>query len=1592
MSEPNQQKDEGTSTDKAPTVSRERFASVWKGLAFAFVGTLVAAAVVFVWRRELLLGELQDHYSRSAARQAREMELAYSTFSNVLTNLTRLSDPVGEGSTTRLRANAASARLNALTRAEQRVQVLAPSTANRLVGPDPEREQLGRELLAASQQLADADASLREQQKDAATTMEALLAAQGEAKSKIQAAADAAKVAREKARAAVEAANAAVRAETHADAADRTGATADQTKAHQAAAEARDAAQTADISTVGNGSGSGAGSSVGIDGARSRAAPAAPSDPKKAAVDAAERAKKASLAAALEARDAQEAADQAERQVDARARAADEARVSAVRAFVARGRHTTSMQGLEAAIKARSEENARVAERQPGLDVERRALSNDLRLAAEEQDAIAALMNGLRASILPSYRDEVDACITQNLATPKDAEVCAAREMARAVEAPGSAPAMELAGCPPGPERRSKAALGTDGKSLVFSPASGMRALSACGHVPLAKLVTSSDVPGAPADPSSARPFDEVLLLRPDGKLVFAREGGSNLRVTALPGVGKEGVRVSQIVAGVEIGPRKYRAFLQPVSIAVADACPDGACAAPKAERSADAERVVFCGLVAEDRLVAEGLEVSPGFFLWAILLLCLGVLAIPLAKLWLVGPTSRFRRFDVALLAVSALATTLLTVMFVLATTIYAGLVARLDEQLSSVSGPVAENVMTLVNRALADLDDYDKDSKAIVGVVPQVEPDGASLQAFQKACLPPPLPPPDGKHRFHCKKWEVLTYPSGTRRGRGAAVCEQVSCQFQDDGTDNATIGFATDRLGNQWVRSSSQGHAPNPTNVADRPYFQRALRDELSCFPAPTRDGKALPKDNPGAEPRCEVRAAAEVVRSNTLGEVVLVMARPTKVDDRVTGVMGVARPFTGLDNTVLPLGLEVAIVDRLGRVMVHSDGDTRQGQYLFDDFGKPDELAAAMAAGVPAVVGMRYRGSPSRVLVERLPSLDWYVLTVAPRGIVDVVTANIVGLALVGWGVLLLVFWLLVMVPLVYLLRRRRERLGPTSDGVPFLSVRPNSNHVRSYSRAGFVMLAGTAVVSGTAVVFDLATVPLLIASLVAAMFGLLSVPGVGLFASSRTRPASDPPEDRASAEWWRQRWLRHFLRSASLPNAYALCCFGLAGIAVVAPTFILVEAARDHMLDGLIRAEQNHYATRLGNKECLERVVAGKGNVTNSHCPHVYASGLNPPGPELKPRSDHCLLWPAPCVAEQLPVLESSDRRATGRLYRDPRFMRTDDRVTMVEHVMTDGKERLAGIVATELPRLRSAHVPYFVAGVVSLALAAFLGYLLTRASAERLLALGLLEKLQDAGDLPLELVLPESVPDGHRCLVINPSPELRAAIAKRALAPVLLIADFDDQLSNLERLGMLEGTISNPKAKVVLLSKREPMRQAPSELRARWATVLKDFTVRKGPPFPEPSLDPGLRDIPPARLAAHWDACTKEEQRVLAQLATEGFVNPHVRNHRPLAELAGRGLLDFHTLTIQHEGFRAFAAEQVSQTEFAQWEKDDSSSVYRSLRVPLLAGVVMIFAVVSAVNPGLAAVAPLVPALAAGLPPLLKILATMMSGKPAAPG
>ncbi|HEY8945204.1 MAG TPA: hypothetical protein VIM73_13125 [Polyangiaceae bacterium] len=1218
---------------------------------------------------------------------------------------------------------------------------------------------------------------------------------------------------------------------------------------------------------------------------------------------------------------------------------------------------TRVAQDKAAASAARAQTDARAALQgaEATREAEQRAAAAASAASAVDGPEAARLFRSrLLNVVLPSYRPAIEACSGE--ATLAATTLCAARAIAE-LSAHG-ARGLTVSSCGVF-DHTSKAsgktaAVSRDGVELLLRQG-GDSPNSVCGRVPVSRLL---------APPKGALGgFDAIALLRHDGVVLHAAETASNLRIVRLPEVDAKRMKASAVVPNIELAGDKYRVFLQPVNVVV--------------ESAGATHGLVIAGFISEARLAKATVEISLSSYLWVLLLLGVGILSLPLAKLWLLGPSASFTRFDVTLLATAAVVTAALSCLLLLSFVAHNGLSKRAESQTRRVAEELQLSLYEKLTSSASVLREFlsnEHVSKLSARVTSSARI--VDTKALSDRCKLTP----------HSAPLENALFDGSVDRW---TVCETRGLPLQPSQPWN--LAFLTNSLGYQLAKFVPAGSSSAPISVEHRSYFREALAGKTGCLDA-----------------KCTNHGVAEVVRSATSGELVLVLAAPAGKET----VAAVEAPLRGLEKIILPLGFQAAVIDRDGRVMLHSDNDAAHGQVLSADMDAPTEFRAALANQGPDSIVLRYLGAPSRVYLQPvgLPGLGWTVVVLAPLNIVDVATTDMVLTTLFGFGALIGALILLVClgVLLKRLLWLGGMPLSPRPDESRSVQLRPSGKYSEEYAEAGVWMLRTALILCAVALLSQgrWFTVQLLMNAGLA-WIALCKIPGVrvrlpewckrALSGIRRSRLAlmlSAVFEERARSVTEGRHW------RSSLPFTYAVCCLGISGLFVITPVTILFSGAYDHVMESLVRAELHDLAARAGrNPDCLApgpgRVAASgstaSGATQPTRCRSVFAGEpLREVGKMAPDRYVQCAITPLPCLSDYLPPLGCDEIQSLGRLYRsglEPQgtgpsareyeFRRLGSELQLISTT------RGVALSSVTLPTLERSS---FHIGNLVVLLLVFAGFC-AGASAVAFYSLRRL--------FFLEQVHPpySDAPDfGKSALVLFADDSLEGRLRQRGFVDLpsephtappgrWLVPNLETMLTDPAQAAWLEAAKNTPST-IVLLSAAEPMRRVTEASRSAWANALSGFPAYSLQRPVTPALGASV-----AEMTRTWLECDDHERHVLVQLAVEGYANPHANNKESLEHLVRRGILCPNTLTIANPAFPAVVRDSVRAEEQRRWQDADQGSAWHALRVPLSTAVVALFGAVTVSKPELGAASALVPTLAAGFPTILKLLLEMTAGQ-----
>ena len=165
---------------------------------------------------------------------------------------------------------------------------------------------------------------------------------------------------------------------------------------------------------------------------------------------------------------------------------------------------------------------------------------------------------------------------------------------------------------------------------------------------------------------------------------------------------------------------------------------------------------------------------------------------------------------------------------------------------------------------------------------------------------------------------------------------VCERTSFALPGFARDEWSMLFLMNDLGYQQAKLSPRETASTPVTLASREYFRKSMDGETACL---------------GVKGSCDVEGVPELVRSVTSGKIVLVVAQRVRTNSAALGVAALETPLREFENLVLPLGMQIAVVNREGRIMAHSNNDAHHGQSIFGEFSGGRRAEGGAGAQLP-----------------------------------------------------------------------------------------------------------------------------------------------------------------------------------------------------------------------------------------------------------------------------------------------------------------------------------------------------------------------------------------------------------------------------------------------------------------------------------------------------------------------------------------------------------------------------------------------------------------------------------------------------------------
>ncbi len=472
--------------------------------------------------------------------------------------------------------------------------------------------------------------------------------------------------------------------------------------------------------------------------------------------------------------------------------------------------------------------------------------------------------------------------------------------------------------------------------------------------------------------------FESIMLLDGGGTVLYQSEH-PELRATQIAALAEDNLTAATGVTTLILGDVDYSAFIQPVDLTVAtrgppDSAPAGGIEPTGQEKTSTAradpdprQRWIVCGLVAKAQLDGEAQAISYSVVIWFVFILAMLTFLAPFLKLRFLAPTERLPRWEGPKLLVAVLLGAAAVSVCILDVYYYDRMVDEVDDSLRHLANRMESNFTDEVAKAHRQLVEYDND-------LADTQPPG---NCDEKRSV-----------RWILKKDEVDsdTYPY-------------------------ISLIIWADTDGDQRMKWSVRGEPTTFIPVGGREYFQR-VRDH-------DRSIRELPRSQ--ADGGSVGRFWLESLFSWTTGEnevVISTVARRGACSgpegEPLQMVAGVFQPLSVTD-PVLPRGYGFAIVDREGKVLLHSDKKRVLTENFFIEADEERELRSAIQGRIAHTMKIRYFGRDHRAHVRPLKKLEgqgWSLIVFHPMKPLRTLNLEVLTMTTVLFGVYLLILLLAV----------------------------------------------------------------------------------------------------------------------------------------------------------------------------------------------------------------------------------------------------------------------------------------------------------------------------------------------------------------------------------------------------------------------------------------------------------------------------------------------------------------------------------------------------------------------------------------------------
>ena len=347
-------------------------------------------------------------------------------------------------------------------------------------------------------------------------------------------------------------------------------------------------------------------------------------------------------------------------------------------------------------------------------------------------------------------------------------------------------------------------------------------------------------------------------------------------------------------------------------------------------------------GLVNVANSTKKAMVIAPQITFGLVVLLALGLLAWPFIKRWALAPNERPTFADGYLLLLSTSATLMVATVVLLDLDNYRALNETASNSLREFADDVSESLLSELSSMRSQLQTYDE---------------------FLKN---------QGREAIDCRGLAQATHLLLPPAERPRIAGTRMAPMPEPTEYEALNLVFWAAPDGSQIIKTTTDIETTPRVSVASRLYFQEPLAGRLWAMAGDDEQDAGFYLQ-PFRSITTGVFSSGLAIRSKVPPDVCSEWVTRSSSEAQGAVIAVLTAPLSSAGDQALPSGYGFAVVDRRGRVLLHSDSRRALREELFDELSEPRRLHAALLSTSRQSFASTYRARPHEFHVRPLEEL-------------------------------------------------------------------------------------------------------------------------------------------------------------------------------------------------------------------------------------------------------------------------------------------------------------------------------------------------------------------------------------------------------------------------------------------------------------------------------------------------------------------------------------------------------------------------------------------------------------------------------------------